>query len=154
MSSEVADSRTDPQRNGHTDLNSHSAEASQADAERNTDHFRRIDGEAKRQRKHLIARAVFSGLFIVMLVIVTITKNEQRQVLAITECIKDYTFVWTESINTFFVENTAWKDFAIIQSSVGIDFMMISFLVIFALYGTTTRIIMTLIMFYPSRNVI
>ena len=70
------------------------------------------------------------------------------------ECLRDYTFVWTEKINDFFVENKAWKDFLIIQSSVGIDFMMISYLVIFALRGTSMRLAATLILFYPTRNVI
>ena len=67
---------------------------------------------------------------------------------------RDYTFVWTTKINEFFVANTGWKNFAIIQSSVGIDFMMISYLVIFAVRGTTMRIAASLILFYPIRNVI
>ena len=62
--------------------------------------------------------------------------------------------MWTESINTFLVEHTPWKNFLIIQSSVGIDFMMISYLVIFAWKGTTMRISCALILFYPIRNVI
>lgn len=70
------------------------------------------------------------------------------------ECLRDYTFVWTEKINTFFVDNPPWRNFLIIQSSVGIDFMMISYLVIFAFWGTTMRISCALILFYPARNVI
>jgi len=57
-------------------------------------------------------------------------------------------------VNTFFVESTAWKNFLIIQSSIGIDFMMISYLVIFWLHGGTMRIAAALILFYPIRNVI
>ena len=89
-----------------------------------------------------------------MLLILTLTKNEKTQVLSEGECLRDYTFVWTGKVNKFFVENTPWKDFSIIQSSCGIDFMMFSFLVIFWLKGTTSRIALALIIFYPVRNVI
>ena len=102
----------------------------------------------------MLARGVFTFLFILMLLVLTISKNEKVQYLFEGECLRDYTFVWTEKINTFFVEHTPWKNFAIIQSSVGIDFMMISYLVIFALRGTTMRISCALILFYPIRNVL
>ena len=89
-----------------------------------------------------------------MLLILTLAKNEKTLVLSEGECLRDYTFVWIGEVNKFFVENTTWKDFAIIQSSCGIDFMMFSFLVIFWLKGTTLRVAVALIMFYPTRNVI
>ena len=89
-----------------------------------------------------------------MMITLSVLKNDKLEGLAEGECLRDEIFEWIEPINTFFVENTPWKDFLIIQSSVGIDFMMISFLVFYFLYGTTLRIVMTLILFYPSRNVI
>ena len=89
-----------------------------------------------------------------MLLIVTALKNEKILVLAEGECLRDYTFVWTEKVNTFFVESTPWKNFLIIQSSVGIDFMMLSYLFIFFKWGGTARFIPTLLLFYPIRNVI
>lgn len=97
---------------------------------------------------------VFTTLFILTLLTLTILNNEKKQVLAEGECLRDYTFIWTERINTFFVNHTAWKNFAIIQSSICIDSMMISWLVIFFFYGTTIRVVCTLVMFYPIRNVI
>ena len=116
--------------------------------------FHRITLDAKRQRSLLIARASFTTIFLVMLLIVTIVKNEKMQVLAEGECLRDYTFVWTESVNTFLVNHVHWKDFAIIQSSIGIDGMMISYLFIFAYYGSSMRLALSLAMFYPARNVI
>ena len=89
-----------------------------------------------------------------MLIVLTILKNEKLQVLAEGECLRDYTFVWTEKVNDFFVANTNWKNFLIIQSSVGIDFMMISYFFIFFVWGGTLRLVCTLILFYPVRNVI
>ena len=89
-----------------------------------------------------------------MLLVVTILKNDQLQVLAEDECLRDYPFVWTEKLNTFFVENKSWKDFLIIQSSVGIDFMIISYLLYtFFCYGGTFRVILAMIVFYPFRSV-
>lgn len=49
-----------------------------------------------------------------MLLVLTIAKNETIQYLSEGECLRDYTFVWTEKINTFFVDNTGWKNFLII----------------------------------------
>jgi len=89
-----------------------------------------------------------------MMLLLSGFKNDKVQYLAEDECIRDYTFVWTESINTFFVENTHWKNFLIIQTSIGIDFMMVSFLVIFVFVGGTLRLPVALILFYPIRNVI
>ena len=114
----------------------------------------RVTEQAKRNKKLILGRAAFSSLFVLTLLILTITKNEKKQVLAEGECLRDYTFVWTESINEFFVDNTGWKDFLIIQSSIGIDFMMLSFLFIFWVWGGTLRIAGALALFYPVRNVI
>ena len=96
----------------------------------------------------------FSVLFIAMMVVITVTKNDKVQVLGEKECIRDYPFEWTEDWNQFFVDNTFWKDFMIIQSSVGIDLMMLSFLVIYFIWGTTWRLPAALIFFYPTRNVL
>lgn len=70
--------------------------------------------EAKRNRKLTIARGVFTGLFLSMLIMLTIFKNEKLQVLAEGECLRDYAFVWTEKVNEFFVANSGWKNFLII----------------------------------------
>lgn len=74
--------------------------------------------------------------------------------LAEGECLRDYTFVWTEKINTFFVEHTPWRNFVIIQSSIGIDTMIVSYLFVYWFRGTSMRLAVTLSMFYPIRNVI
>lgn len=62
----------------------------------------------------LAARIAFTTLFILTLLVLCIVKNEKKQVLAEGECLRDMTFVWTERINTFFVNHTGWKNFAII----------------------------------------
>ena len=89
-----------------------------------------------------------------MMAVVTITKNDKVEVVDDTECIRDYPFEWTEEWNQFFVDNTFWKDFMIVKSSVGIDFMLISYLVVYFFWGTTTRIPSGLVFFYPTRNVL
>lgn len=73
-----------------------------------------VQEQNARHRRHLISRITFSCLFIMMLLIVTVLKNEKFQYLAEGECLRDYMFVWTEHVNTFFVESTPWKNFLII----------------------------------------
>ena len=74
----------------------------------------RLEIEQKRQRKLLIARACFTAVFLTVLILLAVLKNEKLQTLGDGECLRDYTFVWTEKINTFFVDHTPWKNFAII----------------------------------------
>ena len=76
--------------------------------------FNQTREQVYRTRKHLIGRSIFTALFITMLLVLTLVKNDKISYLAEGECLRDYTFVWTEKINTFFVENTSWKDFLII----------------------------------------
>ena len=110
--------------------------------------------EASRQRKLLIARVIGAILCIAMMTIVSIAKNDKIDVLTKEQCIIDYPFEWTKDWNQFFVDNVWWKDFMIIQSSVGIDVMMFSFLVIYFFWGSTWRLPASLIFFYPTRNVL
>lgn len=89
-----------------------------------------------------------------MQVILTITKNDKKLVLDSKECIRDAPFEWFEDLNEWFVDNNTWKNVAIVQSSVCIDYLMIGYLVIFFFWGTTMRVPTTLVMFYPLRNII
>ena len=75
-------------------------------------------------------------------------------VLEEIECIRDTPFKWVKEINDYFVDHNRSKNIAIVQSSVCIDFIMVSYLFIFFFYGGTMRIATALILFYPLRNVI
>ena len=92
-------------------------------------------------------------LCITMMLIVSIAKNDKKVILEEDECIVDYPFEWTDGLNQDLVDNEFWADFTIVQSSVGIDAVLISFLFIYWFRGTTFRIPGALIFFYPMRNV-
>ena len=102
----------------------------------------------------LIGRILFVFIFFTMQVVLTITKNDKKLVLDSKECIRDAPFEWFEDLNEWFVDNNRWKNVAIVQSSVCIDYLMIGYLVIFFFWGTTTRVPTALVMFYPLRNLI
>ena len=87
------------------------------------------------------------------MLIVSIAKNEKKEILTEEECIVDEPFNWTDGVNQDLVDNEFAADFTIVQSSVGIDAVLISFLFIYWFKGTTFRIPGTLILFYPLRNV-
>ena len=106
------------------------------------------------ERNHLIARIIFSVILVAMIAITTAFKNDQIDIIEDHECIIDYPFEWTEEQNQFFVDNEIWKDFMIIKSSVGIDFVLITFLPIYFIWGGTWRLPSALGFFYPVRNVI
>ena len=70
----------------------------------------------KREKMLKISRGVFTGLFIFMMLGITIGNNEKTQVLDDVqhECVKDAPFEWVTEINEWFVDNNGWKNFVII----------------------------------------
>ena len=110
----------------------------------------------KHNKMLLISRAVFTGLFITMMICLTVTKNDKTQVLDDFqhECIRDAAFEWVTEINAWFIDHNSWKNFVIIQSSVCIDFIMVTYLIVFFMYGTSMRLALTLCIFYPTRNMV
>ena len=62
----------------------------------------------------MFTRAVFTGCYILFLLAMCIFKNDKEQVLGEDECIRDETFILTNRINEFFVDNPHWRNFLII----------------------------------------
>ena len=89
-----------------------------------------------------------------MLVILSAMKDDRIQFLEEDECLNDFPFIWTGDVNDWMINNGWWNDFVIVQTSVGIDFMMLSYLVIFFVWSGTLRVSAALILLYPVRNVI
>ena len=59
------------------------------------------------ERRHFMARSVFSITLIGLLVYFTNYKGKlgKREILAFSECLRDSTFVWTEKVNAWFRSN-------------------------------------------------
>ena len=70
------------------------------------------------------------------------------------ECLRDQTFVWVDRINRFFDENTGWKNFLIIQTSMGMDSITVTYMIIMFIWGTTVRASLALGLFELLRGVL
>lgn len=69
-------------------------------------------------------------------------------------CIIDYTFEMSAGINIWFRENVAIKDAYMIYSAFLMDVLMFTFMVLFYFHWNTARLIFSLILFYPPRQMI
>ncbi len=63
-------------------------------------------------------------------------------------CIVDYSFSWTSSINTYFMNDRYGKFVLLIFSSLCVDLVMVVLGLIWITFGKSWRVIITLIIFY------
>lgn len=70
------------------------------------------------------------------------------------ECLRDYTFIWTDNINQYLAQNRDVTDRYIIFCSFMMDFMLLNFFVWWMLYWKTFRPIVTFLLFFGLRGVI
>lgn len=82
------------------------------------------------------------------------TNPQHKFALGPDECLRDYTFIWTERVNVWFRDNIAIKDGYMIYAAFLMDFMILSFLVFFFFFWKSSRLIGALLLFYPVRQTI
>jgi hypothetical protein len=70
------------------------------------------------------------------------------------ECLRDYTFIWTDSLNQYLSMNRDVCDRYIVYCSFMMDFMMINFFSWWFLEWKSFRLIFTYLLFFGIRGVI
>ena len=70
------------------------------------------------------------------------------------ECLRDYTFIWTDPLNQYLSMNRDVCDRYIIYCSFMMDFMMINFFSWWFLQWKSFRLILTYLLFFGIRGVI
>ena len=107
------------------------------------------------QKTQKCARIAFVILFSLVLLCNSFypyLKNADRIVLSTDECIRDYSFVWTDHINMWLRENLVSKDRYMVVAGFFMDFMILSAVGLWAYRHRTGRIIPTLLIFYELRG--
>ena len=70
------------------------------------------------------------------------------------ECLRDYTFIWTDNINQYLSQNRDVTDRYIIFCSFMMDFMLLNFFGWWMFYWKSFRIIITYLLFFGIRGII
>jgi len=102
----------------------------------------------------LSLRATFALLFFTILLSTAIATTSRKDKITRQECMRDYTFLLTASINKFLQGHEGITNGFIIYSSMMMDFLIVSFMMIFIFYWKTFRPIVTYALFFGFRIVV
>jgi hypothetical protein len=98
-------------------------------------------------------RIGFSVIFLACL-LSSIFQIERVDVITSDECLRDYTFIWTDSVNKYLAAHPNICDRYIIFCSFLMDFMMLNFFTWWLLKWKSFRLIIAYILFFGTRSVI
>lgn len=104
-------------------------------------------------KNHLLARISFSTLFLLGLAY-NMLSIERQDFITKEECLRDYTFQWTDSVNQYLRQNVDVKNRLIIQASAFMDFMIYFFIFCLVLAVKSFRAALAYAMFFIIRSVI
>jgi hypothetical protein len=81
-------------------------------------------------------------------------QTEREDVITPDECLRDYTFIWSDGLNGYLTANRDISDRYIIYSSFLMDFMLLSCFVLWLLYWKSFRMIIAYMLFFGTRGLI
>ena len=94
---------------------------------------RKTNPEECKEQSNLVSRVFFSLAFVVALIYTNTRHGAGRSdYLPAEACLEDKTFVWTESLNHFFLSNLAARDWVIMFNSFWIDATLCGLLFLFS----------------------
>ena len=102
----------------------------------------------------LALRITFTLLFFTVLFSTALSTTKRRDKISRQECMRDYTFLMTSKVNEFLQGHNSVTNGFIIYSSMLMDFLILSYIMLFFLYWKTYRVILTYIMFFGFRIVV
>jgi hypothetical protein len=82
------------------------------------------------------------------------TNTERVDVITPDQCMLDTTFVWSNPINVYFRSHLDVKNMYIIFAGFLMDYMLLSFMLLFFLYWRSYRIMLSYILFFGTRTII
>ncbi|CDW87357.1 UNKNOWN [Stylonychia lemnae] len=104
-------------------------------------------------RNQTILRVVFSCCFLLLL-FYSMFNVERVDVITRDECMRDYSFKVTETINKYLIDNLDIKNRYIIFCSFMMDLMIIILMALFYLYWKTYRLMFAYILFFVCRAIL
>lgn len=99
-------------------------------------------------------RITFSLLFFTILLSTALTTTQQRDKIPQSECLRDETFLLTANVNSFLADHSTFTNGFIIYSSMMMDFLIVSFCILFFLYWKSSRVVITYILFFGLRTIV
>jgi hypothetical protein len=99
-------------------------------------------------------RVSFSALFFIIMLSTALTTTEQRDKISRQECLRDYTFKLTDNVNAFLADHPTFTNGFIIYSSFLMDFLIVSFCILFLFHWKSVRVVITYILFFGLRTIV
>jgi len=82
------------------------------------------------------------------------SRSEKTDMVPAGQCIVDYSFEMSAGLNYWFREHIQFKNAYLIYSAFLMDVLMLTFMVLFYFHWNSIRLVFSLILFYPPRQVI
>ena len=98
-------------------------------------------------------RLAFISVFVVVL-LSTIFQIQRVDVISADECLRDYTFIWTESVNRYLASHYDMTNRYIIFCSFLMDFMVVTTFICWLIYWKSYRMIIAVPLFFGARGFI
>ncbi len=117
-------------------------------------HSQEAESQEYDQKNQMWFRVAFSVIFVGCLMTTMFQTDRGQSVLKPDECLRDYTFIWTDSINQYLAANRDVTDRYIIYCSFMMDFMLLNFFAWWLFYWKSFRMIITYLLFFGIRGVI
>jgi hypothetical protein len=102
----------------------------------------------------LALRVAFTILFFTVLMSTALATTKRNDKISRQECLRDYTFFMTSPVNKFLKEHPTVTNAFIIYSSMLMDFLIVTFVLLFLLYWKTYRPVITYILFFGFRVIV
>lgn len=104
-------------------------------------------------KNHFFSRIAFSSIFLLGLVY-NMFSLDKVEYIPNEECMRDYTFIWTNDVNQYLRNNIEVKNRFIIEASTFMDFMIYCFLLVYLFRIKTFRAIIAYAIFFSIRSTI
>eukprot|EP00347_Sterkiella_histriomuscorum_P010983 403374194 len=102
-------------------------------------------------KNQTLLRVLFSCGFLLIL-FYQMFNVDRIDVITPQQCMRDYTFIATETANQYLIDNEGFKNRYIIFASFLMDLMILSFLAMFYLYWKSYRIMFAYVLFFVTRT--
>ena len=102
----------------------------------------------------LALRLTFTILFFAVLLSTALATTKRRDKITRDQCLYDHTFQMTSKVNSFLQEHPSVTNAFIIYSSFLMDFLIVSFVLLFIFYWKTYRPVITYILFFGFRVIV
>ena len=115
---------------------------------------RQVPQSRRTSKNHFYSRIGFAVAFTGFIALMNASRTESTNMVPDGQCIIDYSFEMSSGINIWLREHIDFKNVYMIYSHLLMDILFCSFMVLFYFKWNSVRLVFSLILFYPPRQII